>query len=96
MYVRLNLENFETAGDIHQYDTRSRNDLRIRFLRLNKSWNATLHFGPAFFNKLPKVVRELPVKKYKIVIRKYLLNKVFYNYNDFLNDDVTEQDFLLY
>lgn len=93
IHVYQNLNKYERAENLHEHDTRSRRDLRIEFLRLGRSWNATLHFAPAFYNKLPVSVRDLPIKRYKTVIKKYLLTKVFYNFNDFLNCDIREQDF---
>lgn len=93
VYVHLNINKFETVENLHQHDTRSRKDLHIEFLRLRRSWNATLHFAPAFFNRLPVRVRGLPIKQFKNVIRRYLLRKVFYNFNDFLNCEIGEQEF---
>lgn len=90
LFVRQNIDKFESSQDVHSHDIRSRTDLRIDFLRLKRSWNATLHYAPAFFNKLPVRVRELPIKQYKIAIKAYLLKKMFYNFNDFLSCDVTD------
>ena len=93
LYVRQNMNNFETVQDLHSHDTRTHMDLRIEFLRLRKSWNATLHYAPSFFNKLPVGSRKLPIKQFKAVIKKYLINKTFYCFNDFLNGNVSDQEF---
>lgn len=75
------------------HDTRARNDLRADFLRLNRSFNETLHYAPAFYNKLPLQVRTLPANVFKTVIKNYLVGKAFYDFKLFLSDTVCLSDF---
>lgn len=93
LFFHQNMDRYKRAEEIHHHETRHRCDFRPEFLRLRASWNATLHYAPTFFNKLPFRIRELPFKEFRLVIKKYLLSKTFYSYEEFLNCNVTEQDF---
>lgn len=93
VYAHENALNYGTALQVHQHDTRNKNDLRVQFLRLRTSWNATLHYAPVFFNKLPPRVRKLPLLPFKKVIKKFLVVKSFYSLDEFLCCSVRDGDF---
>lgn len=95
LYFHQNRDGYRRAEQVHRHDTRYRCDFRPEFLRLGTSWNATLHYAPTFFNKLPVGIRELPFKKFKVVIKKYLLSEAFYSHSEFLNCNIDKQNLTL-
>lgn len=88
LHMHQNQQHYETSGMSHDHNTRNRQNIRTEFLRLKTSRNATLHFAPAFFNKLPIRIRELSTVKFKIVLKEYLTQQAFYHYAEFLDRDI--------
>lgn len=95
LHAKNNNQIYITSQDVHNHDTRRKGDLRIDYLRLKKSWNATLCYAPLFYNKLPESVRSLQYKLFRKVIKTYLTNKAFYKFEEFLNSAVTVSEFKL-
>lgn len=93
IYTKNNVDQYNTARNIHNHNTRQKDDLRVEFLRLSKSWNATLYLAPTFYNKLPISVKSLEGNKFKKVIKKLLIKKAYYSYEEFLDDCFTSEDF---
>lgn len=95
LHAKNNNQIYITSQDVHNHDTRRKGDLRIDYLRLKKSWNATSCYAPLFYNKLPESVRSLQYKLFRKVIKTYLTNKAFYTFEEFLNSAVTISEFKL-
>jgi hypothetical protein len=69
-------------------ETRKKTNLCLKELRLNKSQTGVLFYGIKFYNKLPEVVRNASLDNFKINIKKFLLKKAYYNFEDFLRDTI--------
>ena len=81
IYVKNNLDKFNTSMEYHDHLTRSRSNLVIPPHSLTYT-NKTL-IGIKLYNKLPRSVREAPLTKYKSVIKKHLIENAYYDINHF-------------
>ena len=64
-------------SDIHQYNTRQKNNLHIPNCRTSTKQNTISFQGPKLWNSLPMDVRSSPsIMIFKRKVRKYLLNEV--------------------
>jgi hypothetical protein len=89
-FVKRNLDNYQMRSNIHNYQTRNRNDLDIPGCRLDKKYRS---FGPQsikFFNKLPHAVRAKPSSCFKRVMHQTLMIKAYYSTDAFMNDDLND------
>lgn len=81
IHVKNNIDKFTRNMDYHDHLTRSRLNLVIPPHRLSNTNKAFI--GVKLFNKLPITVREAPLTKYKLIIKKHLLEKSYYDVNNF-------------
>lgn len=88
LYIKRNVYNFN--GGKHEHNTRTRNNLVPKYSRLSKSQNSANYTGVKFYNLLPPEVQQLPFDKFKFIIRKYLLERAFYSYEEFLSNDFSD------
>lgn len=86
IYVRKNLHLFTKKSDSHQFNTRNKNKLAVPNFRLHKVGNSFLGKCIKFFNKLPQNIVDLPIHKFKSLIKNTLMTKGYYNIEDYLND----------
>lgn len=85
MYVKHNINNYVMHSEIHEYDTRRKDQIFLDFTRLVKSRNAINYYGPIFFNKLPPNIKQLPESKFHFKIKQILLNGAYYSFDEFLS-----------
>ena len=88
VYVKRNIDSYNLCLEHHNHNTRNKNNMDLKFLRLKKSRISTNYFGPKIFNKLPEAVRNLEEKSFAKIVRKYLLKKAFYSVQDYLNTNI--------
>jgi hypothetical protein len=69
----------------HQYSTRSQ-DIDHISLRLTKSQDGIHYYCIKFFNALPDSHKNLPPNQFLKHIKTYLLNKIIYSFDEFLNN----------
>lgn len=93
LYIYKNSSCYTLVEETHSYNTRHRFDVQMDFLRLRTSCNATRHFAPAFFNRLPLRIRNMPLKQFKNKIKQFLLNKGFYSVDEFLRYQIVDSEF---
>lgn len=84
LYVKRNIDTYTTHGNVHQYNTRGRENIRPHYCRLKRSQDGPSFFGSKFFNILPVAVRDLPMNQFKTYVINILVNKAYYNINHFL------------
>ena len=70
-HVKNNLDKFNTSMQYHDHLTRSRSNLVIPSHSL--TYRDKTFIGITFYNKLPRSVREVPLTKYKSIIKKHLI-----------------------
>jgi hypothetical protein len=83
LLVKDNLEKFHMRGDRHTHNTRSRHLIDADFVRLSKTQKSFLAMGIKLFNRLPAGAREVPRKKFKATIERWLLDLCPYSIQDF-------------
>lgn len=88
LYAKQNLLKYHRHSDIHNHNTRNKQNLLPVYLRLSKSFNSSLHYAPVYYNKLPECIKILEFRNFKNVIKKILLEKAFYNCEEFLHSDI--------
>ena len=88
MYVKQNLESFETANQVHSHSTRSCTDIRVPFYKNNKLINGPNFWAPKFYNHLPDSIKALPLNTFKNKIKIVLQNMCLYNFEDFFSCNV--------
>jgi hypothetical protein len=76
---------YPKLSSYHQYTTRSQ-DIDHISLRLTKSQDGIHYYCIKFFNALPDSHKNLPPNQFLKHIKTYLLNKIIYSFDEFLNN----------
>nr|CAI5820138.1 unnamed protein product [Callosobruchus analis] len=79
--VHNNLHLFTTGAEIHHHNTRSMNILRQPGFKLTKSVKNSLRVD--LYNSLPVVVKSLDKNRFKMIVKKFILDHCFYNLEEF-------------
>ena len=93
VHLKTNLFNYTKNESIHSYETRSGGNMRMDFLRLSRTRNGTDYYALKFFNVLPIAIRLLDRTSFKSVIKRFLLENAFYDFDEFLLSDFTHLRF---
>lgn len=88
LYTYKNNESFILQRNIHGHNTRKVEDIRVNYYRLKSSKNGFNFYGPKFLNKLPLWVRGLSYNKFRALVKKVLLQRAFYDVNEYLECDL--------
>lgn len=88
LFVKMNLNKYSLVSDTHPHNTRNNGHLKINYVRLNHSRGAKNYYGPLFFNKLPNTIINLSLKQFKNNIKKILIDRAFYSFDEFLNAEI--------
>lgn len=86
VYVRENIGMYVKRAEIHNYNTRFASDLVVPFHRLSATRSATQYYGPLIFNLLPVNVAELPVRRFSVILKKFLISKAYYSVQECIQD----------
>ena len=82
-----NVNSLEDRSHIHSYETRNKDNVNINFYRLNRTRDGTSYLSLQFYNALPSKIKSLNEIKFKMIIKKYLLNNAFYSAKEFLDSN---------
>ena len=85
-YIASNKDLFEVQGDIHEYRTRRREDIRSGRLRLTRSRNGVNYFGVLLYNTIEPELRNLPEKQFINYIKQYMIRNPYYSLQEFLTN----------
>lgn len=83
-------ENVSSHVNNHSYATRNKNMPQPSYLRLEKSKNAINYYSFMFYNVLPSHFKSLPSIQFKSAVQKYLVNKAFYGFEEFLKNNFSD------
>lgn len=83
MFVKQNINNFQTADNVHSHVTRGAKNLRLPFFSTNKLTNGPNYWALKFFNTLPSDIKLLPEKIFKRTIKTKLMDACLYDFKDF-------------
>lgn len=87
LYVTENYSLFKNFEKKHIYPTRNKLDLstdKPNFTYVQKNVPYSII---KIYNKLPRYIKELPIRKLKIHLRNLLLKKAYYTIDEFFNDE---------
>ena len=83
-YTKRYEKKFICNKDIHEHNTRKKNDMHPNKQLLSISQNDLYHVGPIFFNVLSRELKQLPYIKFKKQLKSKLVKCCFYNIDDYL------------
>lgn len=86
------LNYIQKRKDIHDYDTRTKNDMALPFSRLSVCQQNPRYAGIKMYNKLTnlkEIDNNLKMSRFKAELKKFLICKCYYSVDDFFNDNTT-------
>jgi hypothetical protein len=84
-FVKLNSHLFQQAKDNTDRNLRNRNRLILNTIPKTSRFNNNGYaMAIKIYNKIPNEIKNLPFNKFKIVLRKWLIEQGFYCIKDFL------------
>jgi exonuclease III len=84
LYVKKNLINLKQNSDIHNYNTRHKNDLKKNHCIYSKTINSFQETSIRLFNKLPFQLRNSNMSSFRNKIKIFLIENCFYNLDEYL------------
>jgi hypothetical protein len=84
-FIKRNCCLFKKNSDIHDYATRQRNDFCIEQHRTSLYERGPRGAGIALYNRLPRGVSDLEEKQFCVMLRKILIENVFYSTGEFVD-----------
>lgn len=89
LYAKKNLNKFPTNNNYHAYSTRGGAELQTPYRRLTKSQRGVNFLAPKYYNKLPAELRNMDMTKFRVQLKRLLVSKAYYSYDEFLCDDLS-------
>ncbi|KAG8271204.1 hypothetical protein J6590_108210 [Homalodisca vitripennis] len=84
MYVRTYQSKFKIHCETHTYNTRNKKELVIPRHNLEFYTKKTSYAGIKFFKSIPKTITRVEdIKKFKSMLKDYLIRKAFYSFEEF-------------
>ena len=87
MFVVKNKDFFKTNSDIHNFNTRSNNDLHIPVANLTVFQKGVWYSGIKTYNHLPSTLKQLSydISKFKAALKRFLVTNSFYTVEEYYN-----------
>jgi hypothetical protein len=87
MFVARNRELFVSNANVHNFPTRSHNDLQLPIANLSIFQKGVYFSGVKIFNNLPTDLKQTfcDVNKFKRAIKRFLLDNSFYSLEEYYN-----------
>lgn len=89
-YVRANIGDFSTRSLVHDYNTRTGNNLVFSFNRLTATKSSLTYYGPLLYNLLTEDVKGMPDNTFFNHIKGLLISKAYYSVVDCLSEGSIE------
>jgi hypothetical protein len=85
MHTVSNMHLFVSNGDIHRYETRAKEDLRLPMANLTKYKKGPYYASIKVYNHLPSSLKALALnqKRFKYTLRRFLCQHSFYSIKEF-------------
>lgn len=84
LHVHQNKHHLTTSKDLHEYNTRNKNDFVIPQSKLKVSHKSPQLIGLKIYNQLPNNFKILNVSQFKQQLRSFLIDKCYYTLNELL------------
>lgn len=91
VFVKTNPHRFKKLDEVVPRNRRDNSRICSHTARTSLMRKSVFCMAPTIYNKLPKSWRELPLSRFRNILRNFLANKAYYNVLNFLN----EKDFSL-
>lgn len=85
LYVKTHESDLIKHCDIHDHQTRNNQSYLPNFYRLKKSQGNCKYQGIQFYNKIPHVLRNLPLPEFRKAMKSILVTNAFYSCGEYLN-----------
>jgi len=79
---------FMKSTEVHNYNTRQKDNLRASYCRLKSTQNSVNYWAPRLYNKLPFHVRGYKPKKFKTAVQCFLIKECFYDLQEYMDCDI--------
>ncbi len=84
MFIFKNRDKFQRNCDVHNINTRQKNNLRTHYSRLDVTKNSVSRLGTKIYNHLPPTIKkEANLSKFKKLLSEFLLEKCVYSLDEF-------------
>ncbi|KAG8320297.1 hypothetical protein J6590_108240 [Homalodisca vitripennis] len=84
MYVKTHQSSFKSHCENHTYNTRNKKELVLPKHNLEYYKKKTSYAGIKFLKSIPKIISSVrDIKKFKSMLKKYLIQKAFYSFEEF-------------
>ena len=83
MYIKENLESFNTRNNFHLYNTRYKDDLNTPHLRLSKTQKSYKYTGMKLYNLLPLTIRAMSYRNFEQYCKFWLISNSVYSVLEF-------------
>ena len=77
---------FKRNCDRHNFNTRYKDKLAVIASRLHKVTKSFQGLCVRFYNKVPVEIQNIPLNKFKIIIKTKLCAKAYYKISDYLDE----------
>jgi len=88
MYVKENLASLVLNSQIHSHNTRAKDQIHIKYVRLSHTRSTYKSVGISLFNLLDSSARHVPTSTFSNTLRDWLLQNPFYRLNEALEADM--------
>lgn len=85
IYIKEHIDNLTIQSEIHDYNTRFRNNIRKKYTRLTKCQTGTAFHGIDMYNCLPAEIRLLPQKNFKKRMGAFFVAGAFYSSSEIIS-----------
>lgn len=82
--ARMHVRREMLPRHAHSYETRGKNDIRLPFHKRTAYEKSPDYAGGALYNKLPESFKHMTFKKFKLELRKMLVDNAFYSLDEFI------------
>ena len=86
LYAHKNKNMFKKYSDIHNFNTRNKDNIVVPATRLKKIGGSFRCQCIRFYNKLPSHMQELSLNKFKSFVKRKLCQKAYYTVKDYVED----------
>jgi hypothetical protein len=97
MFVARNRELFLTNATVHNFPTRTHNDLHLPIANLSVFQKGVYLYGVKIFNNLPTDLKQTFYSVYKLkkALKRFLLDNSFYSLEEFYGKIINNQYYLI-
>ena len=85
MYVKENASSFTIQSEVHNYNTKSSNNIVTFQCNYAKTQKSFYYIAVKMYNVLPFAIRQLPHKLFKNIIKKRLIEAVLYSTEEYFD-----------